>query len=78
MERFKERLNIKIVKKVNGTEGGTDDKSALMSDYVYDNTTSEECNDIMKGMERSPVTGKFILKLKLIPSLLVVTNVACI
>ena len=59
VERFKERLNIKIVKKVNGSEDGDDDKSALLSDYKYDNTTSKECNDIMKGMERSPVTGSY-------------------
>ena len=46
------------MKKVNGTDDGEDDKSALMSDYKYDNSTSKECNDIMRGMERSPVTGK--------------------
>ena len=46
------------MKKVNGSDDGEDDKSALLSDYKYDNTTSKECNDIMKGMERSPVTGK--------------------
>ena len=51
-------MNIKIVKKVNGTDDGEDDKSALLSDYKYDNSTSKECNDIMKGMERSPVTGR--------------------
>ena len=51
VERFKERLNIKIVKKVNGSDDGVDDKSALLSDYKYDNSTSKECNDIMKGME---------------------------
>ena len=59
VERFKERLNIKIVKKVNGSDDGVDDKSALLSDYKYDNSTSKECNDIMKGMERSPVTGSY-------------------
>ena len=59
VERFKERLNIKIVKKVNGSDDGVDDKSALLSDYKYDNSTSKECNDIMKGMERSPVTGNY-------------------
>ena len=51
-------MNIKIVKKVNGTDDGEDDKKALLSDYKYDNSTSKECNDIMKGMERSPVTGR--------------------
>ena len=61
VERFKERLNIKIVKKVNGSDDGVDDKSALLSDYKYDNSTSKECNDIMKGMERSPVTGSYTL-----------------
>ena len=63
VERFKERLNIKIVKKVNGSDDGVDDKSALLSDYKYDNSTSKECNDIMKGMERSPVTGSYTLSL---------------
>ena len=52
-------MNIKIVKKVNGSDDGVDDKSALLSDYKYDNSTSKECNDIMKGMERSPVTGNY-------------------
>ena len=54
-------MNIKIVKKVNGSEDGDDDKSALLSDYKYDNTTSKACNAIMKGMERSPVTGKVFI-----------------
>ena len=57
VERFKERLNIKIIKKVNGTEDGSDERPSSLDDYVYDNTTSKECNAIMKELERNPITG---------------------
>ena len=57
MERFKERLNIKIIKKANVSEDGESDDLAAMAEYVYDNTTSKECNDIMRVMEKNPITG---------------------